>query len=48
MIIELTEKQASILLYLINESNWKGEGVEIAQELKKILTPKENPKEERK
>lgn len=38
MNVDLTKDELQILLQLINQSNWKGEGVEIAVGLKKKLT----------
>lgn len=44
--MELTEQEKAILLQLINQSSWKGEGIEALVEIKKKLQPKvqEQPK----
>ena len=42
MQIELTQQQLELLLAIINNSNFRGQDVELIAELKKILQKKEN------
>lgn len=46
MNLNLTKEEADVLLSLVNQSTWKGEGVELAVELKKKLTLESNAEEE--